>query len=194
MRRRHGWTRRVPLEILVTAALGACGGGSEEARAAGNQPDDKQATAAASAAGTAECSVIPTQEVTRIMGTPAKLVQRFGSRSDGWTLCHFMLSEPGEPLVGLSSHPAAKTDSIYGEVREGAKGIVGQDAELERISIGEGGWAYGSTSLAEAAAVARGRVYHAEMQYTEGGDTDLGDRGLGDRKDALVQLVRAMIR
>jgi len=57
----------------------------------------------------------------------------------------------------------------------------------DRIAVGEGGWAYGSSSESKAAAVAGGHLYQAKMNYFLFGS-------IGDQKDAMVRVLKLAIR
>jgi hypothetical protein len=53
----------------------------------------------------------------------------------------------------LTAEPAGRADSVFADMKRAVKGMSGQDAELDRLDLGAPGWAFGSNSLSEAAAV-----------------------------------------
>ena len=93
-----------------------------------------------------------------------------------------------DPTVGIELlvQPASRADGVFEAMRSGAKLTMGASAQAERIEVGEGGWAFGSASRGEAAAVARGKLYYASMK------DPLGTTTL-NRKDAMVRLVTRMM-
>jgi hypothetical protein len=108
-----------------------------------------------------------------------------GGNSPG--ICQYQAEEYLGVFVELRAAPAAAADTTFERIRERAKGMLGQSAEPDRIAVGEGGWAFGSNSMSEAAAVARGTIYHAAMDY-------MGETGVGDKKDAMIRLLEKMVR
>jgi len=101
-------------------------------------------------------------------------------------MCAYQLEADPTVSVELSVKPGSAAQSVFGEIQSAAKAVLGSSAQAERISAGEGGWAFGGKSQSRAAAVGRGRTYQARI-------TDpLGSAAEG-RKDAMVQLVTRMM-
>ena len=89
-------------------------------------------------------------------------------------------------FVTLSYQPATRADDLYAEIKQRVK-VKGMNAQPDRLSIGDGGWGYGSRGRREAAAVSQGRLYHVEMDY------DLFDT-MNVREDAAVRVVELGMR
>ena len=102
-------------------------------------------------------------------------------------LCQYQAEKYQGVFVELSAAPATAADTVFAGIQTRAKGYLGQSAQADKIDVGDGGWAYGSNSMSEAAAVARGMIYRAAMDY-------MGETDIGDKKNAMVQLVGKMIR
>lgn len=124
---------------------------------------------------------LSTAQVGEIMATPVRLSMNMIS------ICQFELVDDPGLFVELSAKPAESAERVFEQLRSSAKAMLGQSADADRIPAGEGGWAFGSNSKSEAAAVARGKLYHAEMDY-------LMRTSVGDKKDVMVRLVGAMMR
>jgi len=124
---------------------------------------------------------LSTAQVGEIMATPVRLSMNLTS------ICQFELEEDPGLFVELSVKPAESAERVFEQLRSSAKAMVGQSADADRIQLGDGGWAFGSNSKSEAAAVARGKLYHAEMEY-------LMRTSVGNKKDVMVSLVAKMIR
>src|SRR5688572_31168489 len=67
-------------------------------------------------------------------------------------------------MVSLMYQPATRANDVFADIKKRVK-TKGKDAEPHRLSLGEGGWGYGSMGKQEAAAVSRGRLYHVEIDY-----------------------------
>jgi hypothetical protein len=135
-------------------------------------------------------SCLPAAEVTRVVGFP---VQILVDTSDGGNVaCAYQATDPGEEgtLVSIGVGPAEQADEVFEEVRSGAKVAHGQRAEAERINVGDRGYAYGSSSGSQAAAVARGRVYQVSIQLSMQSATP----DTWDKKAAAIQLLQKLIR
>jgi hypothetical protein len=65
--------------------------------------------------------------------------------------------------------------------------MKGGDAKPDRIDLGTGGWAFGSNSRSEAAAVVGSQVWRAKLSY-------MLARDIGDQKEAMVQVLEAIAR
>jgi hypothetical protein len=90
-------------------------------------------------------------------------------------------------FVTLSYQPATRADDVYAEIRQRVKGAKGVNAQPDRVSLGEGGWGYGSRGKKEAATVSQGRLYHVEMDY------DLFE-SLKFREDAALRVIELAMR
>jgi len=114
---------------------------------------------------------------TRVMGA-----------SDGWMTCMYELTGRYRgTFLTLAVQPASHADRIFAEMQRTAKALKGAEAEADRIALGDGGWAYGSGSRSQAAAIVRGRLYTAEIAH-------LGLEGIGDQKDAMIHVLEAASR
>jgi hypothetical protein len=90
-------------------------------------------------------------------------------------------------FVELLTQPATRADDVFADMRRVVKGMKGQEATPDRVSLGDGGWAFGSGSMSRAAVVANGRLYQANMDY-------MGFESIGDQKDAMVKVLELAIR
>jgi hypothetical protein len=90
-------------------------------------------------------------------------------------------------FITLSYQPATRAEDVYVGIRKGVKGAKGMNAQPDRLSLGEGGWGYGSRGQQEAAAVSQGRLYHVEMDF------DLFD-SMNMREDAAVRVIALAMR
>ena len=88
-------------------------------------------------------------------------------------------------LSGMDSENYA--EQTFSEMSESVKLLLGNTSVPEAIDVGDRGYAYGSASKSEAAAVARGRLYHAEITASGGGIDLTGKRA------AMVTLVEKLI-
>ena len=89
-------------------------------------------------------------------------------------------------LVTLSYQPATRADDVFAEIRKRVK-VKGVNAQPDRVSLGDGGWGYGSMGKKEAATVSQGRLYHVEMDY------DLFE-SLKFREDAAIRVIELAMR
>jgi hypothetical protein len=126
---------------------------------------------------------LPEATVGELVESPARLV--FNAMSAAG-MCNYTLRADPTVSIELAVQPAGAADEIFAELQQRMKLARGQSAEAERISIGEGGWAYGAGSQSEAAARRGGKVYRARMIYPLSTTSP-------DRKDAMVQLVTHMM-
>ena len=108
--------------------------------------------------------------------------------SGGWMTCMYELTGRYRgTFLTLAVQPASHADRIFAQMQRTAKALKGADAEADRITLGDGGWAYGSGSRSQAAALVRGRLYTAEIAH-------LGLEGIGDQKDAMIHVLEAASR
>jgi hypothetical protein len=89
-------------------------------------------------------------------------------------------------FVTLSYQPATRANDVFADIRKRVK-VKGLDAQPDRLSLGEGGWGYGSMGKKEAATVSQGQLYHVEMDY------DLFE-SLNLREDAAIRVVELAMR
>jgi hypothetical protein len=138
-----------------------------------------EAQARALAKGSACPSV---EDMTTAMGAPVTFSQSVGG------FCMYELTGRYRGVfIELTTQPASRADDVYAHLGQVVKGIKGQEATLDRVDLGEGGWAFGSGSMSRAAAVANGRLYQANMDY-------MGFESIGDQKDAMVRVLELAIR
>jgi hypothetical protein len=66
-------------------------------------------------------------------------------------MCSYTLR--GDPTVSieLAVQPAGAADAMLADLRQRMKMAHGQAAEAPRVSVGDGGWAYGAGSQSEVA-------------------------------------------
>jgi hypothetical protein len=124
---------------------------------------------------------VPEETVGDLIESPARL------RYSGGGMCYYDLKADPTVRIELEEKPAQAADQLFAEIRQRMKIARGQSAEAERISVGDGGWAYGARSQSEAAARRGGKVYHARMIYSL-------STTIPDRKDAMVQLITRMMK
>ncbi len=89
-------------------------------------------------------------------------------------------------FVTLTYQPATRANDVYAEISQRVK-VKGVSAKPDAVSLGEGGWGYGSMGKQEAATVSRGRLYHVELNYNL-------FRSLALREDAAVRVLDVAIR
>lgn len=104
-----------------------------------------------------------------------------GTRSYGPAeMCAYQSTSQSGVMVSVSVQPADPREDPVAEVRSAARTFTGADAE--RITLGDGGYAYGSKSKSEAATRSGNRVFHAEIQ------------GAGPKKAEVVALLSRVLR
>jgi hypothetical protein len=169
------------LAALMAAGRPGCGdssaapGGTQVATAGGGPTP----------AGSADC--LPATEVTLRSGLPVRLVQAVGDPAAGWHTCLYQVEQRQDIFIELTTAPAAAADTVFAGIKTHAKGQLGQEAEADKVTVGEGGWAYSSTSLCEAATLAGGRLYRAKMEHW-------GETETPGAKGAMVELLARMVR
>jgi hypothetical protein len=165
---------RFALMALATCGLGACGDrASGETAAAGARPAGK---------ATSFCPSVA--DLSAAAGFEVSFTQSIGNSPDSWVACQYeMTGRYRGTFVELTGEPASKADSVFGEIKRAVKGMKGVDAEADRLDLGSGGWAYGSNSLSDAAAVVGNHVYRSRMEY-------MGFNKIGDQKDAMVRVLK----
>ena len=90
-------------------------------------------------------------------------------------------------FVTLTYQPATRANDVFAEIRRGVKGAKGVNAQPDRISLGEGGWGYGSRGRKEAATVSQGQLYHVEVEHNLFEDLKLAE-------DVAVQVLQLGMR
>ncbi|HEX6616232.1 MAG TPA: hypothetical protein VF046_08010 [Gemmatimonadales bacterium] len=138
--------------------------------------------AAPLAGGAAAAPPCPsTADVETAVGFPVKAVP---VPVDG---CMYELTGPYRGvMISLMYQPATRANDVFGDIREAVK-AEGPNAQPDRLSLGEGGWGYGSRGKKEAAAVSRGRLYHVEIEYDRFESLKLRD-------DAALQVIALGMR
>jgi len=175
MRRMPRSLRLALLAAAATAGLGACGD-----RASGE-------TSAAAKPGRTSSPCPAVAEVTAAAGFEVTFTTSIGASLEGMTCMYEMAGRYRGNFLELKSQPAGRADDVFAGLKRAAKGMNGIDAEADRLDLGSGGWAYGSNSLSEAAAVVGSHVYHARLEY-------LGFTTIGDQKEAMVRVLKLFAR
>jgi hypothetical protein len=176
---RHGSSLLSVAAVLVVAAPSLTGCGD---RASG-------ATRSAAGSKPAASSSCPTvEQVGTAAGFAVTFTQKLGRDADTWIGCQYQLTGRYHgTFIIVTGEPASGADSIYGEMKERVKDLNGSGAKAERLDLGSGGWAFGSDSKGEAAAVVGSHVYHAEFGY-------VGLGSLGDQKHAMIRVLNVFAR
>ena len=127
---------------------------------------------------------LPAETVSEIIGQEVRVAPGQGSRQDA---CDFDLVLDPTVQVELKIQPEAIGEMVFENMTASAKGVLGPDAELTKIEVGEGGMAYQRKGGGgEAAARANGKVYHARMAVGIISSASVPD-------GAMVKLVEKMI-
>jgi hypothetical protein len=162
--------------VVGTLSLTACGD-----RASG----ETHAAAGSNRAASSSCPTV--EQLGAAAGFTVTFTQQIGRDADTWLGCQYQLTGRYRgTFIMVTGEPASGADSIYGEMKQRVKSLNGQDAEAERLDLGSGGWAFGSDSKGEAAAVVGSHVYHAEFGY-------VGLGSLGDQKDAMIRVLKLFV-
>jgi hypothetical protein len=141
-----------------------------------------QAAAVAARKPTNGCPGV--DEVGQAAGFPVTFTTSLGST---WSKCMYeMTGRYRGNFLELSRQPKARADAIFAQMQQSVRMMKGADAKPDRIDLGSGGWAFGSNSKSEAAAVVGSQVYHAELSYM------LAD--VGDQKEAMVRVLEVASR
>ena len=146
-------------------------------------------TPAASAAARKTTNGCPAvEQVGQAAGFPVTFTQSLGAPPDRWSQCHYeMTGRYRGNFLELGRQPASRADAIFAEIQQAVKVMKGADAKPDRIDLGSGGWAFGSNSRSEAAAVVGAQVWRANLSYMLAGD-------IGDQKEAMVRVLEAVAR
>ena len=144
--------------------------------------DAKHSTSAAAARSTGGCP--DPEQVGKAAGFPVTFTQSIGS---SWSLCQYELTGRYRGnFLELARQPASMAEAMFTEMRQTVKVMNGADAKPDRVALGGGGWAYGSSTKSDAAVVIGSHAYRATLAYM------LSD--LGDQKDAMVRVLEAVAR
>ena len=175
---RHG-SRLLPVVLAAmagTVGLSACGD-----RASG------ATHASSSTPGRSTPTPCPTPEqVGAAAGFAVSFTTGSGTGPDTWMGCQYrMTGRYRSNSITVTGEPASKADSVHDYMKDRVKDVNGPDAELERLDVGHGGWAFGGDSHGEAAAVAGSHVYHVEFGA-------VGLASMGDQKDAMVRVLKVL--
>jgi hypothetical protein len=161
------------LPLVLFSAVAACGLGACGERASGE---------------TAKTACPTVERVGEAAGFQVTFTQSIGSNPDTWMACQYeMTGRYRGNFLELTGEPASKADSVFAELKRAVKGMKGVDAEADRIDVGTQGWAFGSNSMSEAAAVVGSHVWHARLEYLLAGS-------IGDQKEAMVRVLKLVAR
>ena len=165
------WSLRL---LLVSAVLGACGGGASG-----------QATSAAAKSRRPASFCPSVKDVSTAAGFPVTLKVAGGSQ-DSFDCVYELTGRYRGTTIELTGNPASLAEDVFTKVKQSAKVMNGQGAEAERIDLGSGGWAYGGGG-GEAAAAGGGHVYHVALHS---GPLS----SIGDQKDAMVRILKLTLQ
>jgi hypothetical protein len=171
-----------PIGWALLLALAACGGDA-------GAGDDRPATGdeARAATGGAAPACLPAADVSRTVGFEVQELRPGSQARADYMICAYQATNAAlGASVTTVLGPASASEELFAEMRESAESFLGAGKEPEAIQVGERGYAYGSKSKSEAAAVSGGRLYHAEA----GG---VGSASIGDKKAAMVEVLRQLI-
>jgi hypothetical protein len=127
------------------------------------------------------------EQVGEAAGFEVTFTQSLGP-ANRWSLCQYeMTGRYRGNFLELGRQPASLADAIFADLKGSVKVMKGTGAEPDRIDVGSGGWAFGSNSKSEAAAVAGPNVYRASLAYMLAGD-------IGDQKEAMVRVLKLVAR
>jgi hypothetical protein len=174
------------LPLVLFSALAAWGFGACSERASGEP--QVGASAAAKPVRSAKTACPTVEQVGEAAGFQVTFTQSIGSNPDSWMACQYeMAGRYRGNFLELTGDPASKADSVFAELKRAVKGMKGVDAEADRIDVGTQGWAFGSNSMSEAAAVVGSHVWHARLEYLLAGS-------IGDQKEAMVRVLKLVAR
>lgn len=165
--------------LLVSAVLGACGGG------ASGQTTSAAATSAAAKSSRPASFCPSATDVSTAAGFPVTLETQGGSQ-DSFDCVYELTGRYRGTTIELTGEPASLAEDVFTKVKQSAKVLNGQNAEAERIAVGSGGWAYGGDG-GDAAAAGGGHVYHVMLHS---GPLS----SIGDQKDAMVRILKLTLQ
>jgi hypothetical protein len=161
----HGIGAR--LILALATGLAACG----EAAA-----DEPRPAGSSGSTGAPPCPTVA--DIETAVGFPVKAVP---VAIDG---CMYELTGRYRGVfVTLMYQPATRANDVFADIKKRAQMASGKNAEPNRLSLGEGGWAY----RGEAAAVSQGYLYHVKMNAGAFPKSTF-------REDASVRVVELAIR
>ena len=174
------------LPLVLFSAFAAWGLSACGDRASG---EAQAGRSAAARPGTSAKSACPTvEQVNAAAGFEVTFTSSMGRTPDTGMFCQYeMTGRHRGTFLELMGNPASKADSVFADMKQAVKGMNGVNAELDKIDLGSQGWAYGSGSLSEAAAVLGSHVWHAKLTYLLAED-------IGDQKDAMVRVLGLVAR
>jgi hypothetical protein len=121
------------------------------------------------------------------IGFPVRSMPEASRSEPGTLLCAYQATDPAlGAFVSIAVAPLSPGEDAMSEVRESAKTFLGEQAEADAIDVGERGYAYGSMSKSEAAAIRASQVYRVDV-------TSSSSTRLGDRKAAVVAILRKVV-
>lgn len=120
-------------------------------------------------------------EASEILGMTLLFSRYYGSE------CLFDLEEDPMVYLTLSTRPAAAAPEVFDDIRMRARADLGQGHDAQRLELGEGGWVLGTSSRSEAAAVANGKLYYAELEY-------MISTTMGDRSEEVTRMLAKMMQ
>ena len=105
----------------------------------------------------------------------------------GTLLCAYQATDARlGAFVSIAVAPLSPGEDAMSEIRAAARTILGEQADAQPIDVGERGYAYGSASKSEAAAIRMSQVYHVDV-------TAAGIPRLGDKREAVVAILRKVV-
>src|SRR5919106_783455 len=102
------------------------------------------------AAGLAACGEGAAAEPQRAAGGRARAVP-CPPAAEIETAIGFPVKPVSVPVDGCMYQPATRANDVFAEIKKSVKVRKGQKAEPDSLSLGEGGWAFGSSGNREAA-------------------------------------------
>lgn len=121
------------------------------------------------------------------IGSTTRVVRIDDSGPD-WVTCNYeLMGRYRGVFLELKTEPASRAETRFDELKQNVKRAGGPNAEPDRIAVGEGGWAYGSGSFSQAAAVIGDHFHRAKMEY-------FAYPSIGDQRDAMARLVKLLAR
>ena len=166
---------RLTLALLCLAAV-ACG------ERAGGKAGDGTAATARRAPSCPDAPFISTK-----IGFPVRAMPGASRSEPGTLLCAYQATDAAlGAFVSIAVAPLSPGEDAMSEVRESAKTFLGEQADADAIDVGERGYAYGSMSKSEAAAIRASQVYRVDV-------TSAAAARLGDRKAAVVAILRKVV-
>ena len=170
-----------PVLSLAVAVLGAC----DNRSGSGDGQDTGGNAVVASNSPSSTC--LAAADVSTAIGLAVREFPQ-GTRTSGNTvICAYQGNNQAlGAIVTTIAGPAEQSEEVFTRMKESVKLFLGTSAEPEAIQVGERGYAYGSNSKSEAAAVSGGRAYHAEVVST-------ASANIGDKKAGMIEIVKKLM-